>query len=74
MKKQSRNSRVSGYADNAAVYQPDQGQLVRTISLVLLLVIVLLIGIATKARAEQDSAGAGSMRAPISASYCQGIR
>jgi outer membrane protein W len=41
---------------NAAVYQPDQGQLKRTLGLVMLLLTVFLIGLATRAHAEEQPA------------------
>lgn len=50
MERQLRKSGGSGYSGNAAVYQPDQGQLKRTIGLLLLLLTVLLIGLATRAQ------------------------
>jgi len=46
----------SKYYRSAAMYQPDQGQTRRTISLVLLLLIVFLIAIATQARAAEKPA------------------
>jgi outer membrane protein W len=42
------------YSGSAAVYQPDQGQLKRTLGLVTLLLTVLLVGLATQARAEDN--------------------
>jgi outer membrane protein W len=53
MGKQLRKFGSSHYFSSAAVYQPDQGQLRRTISLVLLLLAVLLIGLATRAHADE---------------------
>ena len=44
------------YSGSAAVYQPDQGQLKRTLGLVVLLLAVFLIGLATRARAEEQPA------------------
>ena len=43
----------SHYSVSAAVYQPDQGQLRRTLSLLILLLAVLLIGLATRAHADE---------------------
>jgi hypothetical protein len=43
----------SHYSVRAAVYQPDQGQLRRTLSLLVLLLAVLLIGLATRAHADE---------------------
>jgi len=40
------------YSCSASVYQPDQGQLKRTLGLVVLLLTVLLIGLATRAHAD----------------------
>ncbi|HBG05523.1 MAG: hypothetical protein A2075_04545 [Geobacteraceae bacterium GWC2_58_44] len=56
MKKQGTTFRATKYLANAAMYQPDQGQTRRTVSLVLLLLTVLLIGIATRAHAEETPA------------------
>lgn len=44
---------VTKYSSNAAVYQPDAGQLRRTVLLVFLLVTVLLVGIAARAHAAE---------------------
>ena len=44
------------YAGSAAVYQPDQGQLKRTLGLVVLLLAVFLVGLATRAHAEDNPA------------------
>jgi len=46
----------SEYYGCAAIYQPDQGQLRRTLSLVLLLLGVLLVGLATQAHAAGQPA------------------
>jgi len=43
--------RASKYFGNAAMYQPDQAQTRRTVSLVLLLLIVFLVGTAIRAGA-----------------------
>jgi outer membrane protein W len=40
------------YSGSAAIYQPSQDQLRRTVSLVLLLLVVFLVGLATKAHAD----------------------
>ena len=52
MKRQSGKLMESKYGTDAAVYQPSQGQLRRTISLVFLLLTILLIGLATRAHAD----------------------
>lgn len=44
---------VTKYSSNAAAYQPDAGQLRRTVLLVFLLVTVLLVGIAARAHAAE---------------------
>ena len=62
MEKQRRKFGASGYSGNAAVYQPDQVQLRRTIGLVLLLLTVFLIGLATRAHADERADWAGPLR------------
>lgn len=48
--------RESKYSCSAAMYQPDQGQMKRTVSLVLLLLIVFFIAMATRAHAAEKPA------------------
>ena len=50
------NSGTSKYSVIAAVYQPDQGQLRRTLGLVVLLLVVFLLSLATRAHADEQSA------------------
>ena len=57
MEKHQGKSSQSPYSGNAAVYQPDQVQLKRTVTLVLLLLTVLLIGLATRSHGEQRPVG-----------------
>lgn len=68
MERQRSNFGKSEYFGSAAIYQPNEGQLKRTLSLVLLLLTVLLIGIATKAHADGKSTNyvglAGCIYAP----------
>ena len=61
MRKQNTNFGKPNYSASAAVYQPDQGQLRRTLTLVVLLLTVLLIGLATRAHADD---GPADYRAP----------
>jgi outer membrane protein W len=56
MEKQRIKFGKSGYFRNAAVYQPDQTQLSRTLGLLVLLLAVFLIGLATRAHAEEKPA------------------
>ena len=51
MGEKQRKFGVSHYYTSAAVYQPDQAQLRRTIILVVLLLAVFLIGLATRVQA-----------------------
>ena len=66
---ENQRNRIGGshYSGIAAVYQPDQGQLRRTVSLVVLLLTVLLIGLATRAHADENSAGCQPLRGSFSA-------
>jgi outer membrane protein W len=52
MEKQFARLTGSKYFGSAAIYQPSQGQLKRTLGLVLLLLTVFVIGLATRAHAE----------------------
>jgi hypothetical protein len=61
MENRSRISGKSRYASNAALYQPDQGQLKRTLSLVSLLFIVVLIGLATRTYADGSFGLSGAL-------------
>jgi opacity protein-like surface antigen len=56
MEKQPGGLIDSKYFGSAAIYQPDQGQLRRTLSLIALLLAVFLIGLATRAHAEEKPA------------------
>ena len=68
MEKQSRNNAAEESFGCAAIYQPDQGQLKRTIGLLLMLLTVLLVGLATRAHADENPANylvfKGGMYAP----------
>ena len=61
MENQLRKFAKSRYASNAALYQPDLGQLKRTLSLVLLLLIVVLIGLATRTHADSSFGLSGAL-------------
>jgi hypothetical protein len=52
MEKQSNTVGAAKYSGSAAIYQPNESQLRRTLGLVILLLAVFLIGLASRAHAE----------------------